>query len=245
MTKKQMIAMILLSLLILVWIPAYADVGTTAEELLAQCQGSTFRLPADPATDPMLMLVNRNILLTTSYHPNVITPNVSKKPHAEIDLQPEAAAALEAMFLAAQAEGLELVAVSGYRSYRKQSTLYARSLERNGQEKADRMSARPGASEHQLGLAMDLSSQSLDHELTSKFARKAEGKWVQEHCAEYGFIIRYKDSWTDVTGYQGEPWHIRYVGVPHALLIEKLDIPFETYCEFLALVWQQQAVQEP
>lgn len=243
MMKKPLLAILMLSILILVLVPALAERRTTPEELLAQCQGSAFTLPADPTTNPLLLLVNRSNVLPSSYQPKVTTPNVAKKRHADIDLQPEAAAALEAMFLAAQGEGLELVAVSGYRSYRKQKTLHAQSVERNGQEKADKMSARPGASEHQLGLAMDLSCASLNQELTSKFTHKAEGKWIQEHCSEYGFIIRYKDDWSDLTGYQGEPWHIRYVGVPHALLIEKLDVPFETYYAFLALVWQQQTAK--
>lgn len=241
MTKKSCIILLLLGLLMLADVPALADRLTTPEELYAQYPNLGFTLPADPATEPLLSLVNRDNLLPSNFKPKVTTPKVAQKRHADIDLQPEAAAALEAMFVAAQAEGLELVAVSGYRSYRKQKTLYARSVERNGQEKADRMSACAGASEHQLGLAMDLSCASLNHELTSKFVRKAEGKWVQAHCVEFGFIIRYEEDWASVTGYQGEPWHIRYVGLPHATMISKLGIPFETYSAYLRLVWQYQA----
>jgi len=243
MTKKMFAACLLLCLLVPLCAPALAQKTSTAQALFEQYPDVGFTLPADPAAEPLLALVNRDQALSDQYRPKLKTPKVEKKRGADVDLQPEAAAALEAMFLAAKTEGLELVAVSGYRSYGKQKTIYTRSVERNGQQKADRMSARPGASEHQLGLAMDLSCASLDHDLTSKFARKPEGKWVAEHCAAFGFVLRYKAEWTDATGYQGEPWHIRYVGQQHAELMTRLDVPLETYLAYLSLVWQKQNTQ--
>lgn len=238
MLQKRVPAM-LLGLLLLLGAPA-ARAQTAAEALFQRYPNPGFTLAADPLTDPLLMLANRENLLSKSYKPTVETPAVAKKRGAAIDLQPEAAAALEGMFAAAKAEGLALAAISGYRSYRTQSTIYARSVERNGQAKADKMSAPPGASEHQLGLAMDLSCPSLELDLTSKFARKPEGLWVASHCREYGFILRYQEAYVNVTGYQSEPWHIRYVGQPHAELIAQLDVPLETYRDYLALVWQAQ-----
>ena len=240
MNRKSFLPLLLLGLVLSLPLSATADTPTTAETLYAEFVSFGLRLTADPQTDPLLTLVNREHLLTGVYKPKVITPNVHQKKGEAIDLQPEAAAALEKMFEAAEAEGLQLVAISGYRSYGKQKTLYARSVERNGLEKADRMSARPGASEHQLGLAMDLSCPSIDEDLTSRFARTAEGKWVAAHCAEYGFILRYQKEWSLMTGYQGEPWHIRYVGVLHAKRMDLLDVPLETYVAFLNLVWQNQ-----
>ena len=241
MTHKRAFAYLILCMLLVVALPAWAATQSTTDALLAQYPDIGITFTSAPYTEPLLTLVNRDHPLDSAFKPKVVTPKVDKKHGASIDLQPEAAASLEAMFLAAESEGLALVAVSGYRSYSKQKTLYTRSVERNGQEKADTMSARPGASEHQLGLGIDLSCASLDNDLTSKFARKAEGKWVAEHCAEYGFIIRYKAEWSDITGYQGEPWHIRYVGTLHATWIAQMDVPFETYLAYLELVWKQQA----
>ena len=238
--QRRVYAILLVFLTFLYTMPAQAADHPTAEDLFAQYPDPGFVLTLAPQDDPLLVLVNRDHLLPKSFKPKVIAPRVAKKRGADIEMQAMAALALEEMFLAAGTEGLELVAVSGYRSYSKQKTLYGRSVERNGPEKADLMSARPGASEHQLGLAMDISCASLNHELISKLMRKAEGKWIAKHCAEYGFIIRYKEEWTATTGYQGEPWHIRYVGVQHAQWIMAANVPFETYRAYLDAVWQRQ-----
>ena len=245
MKRKWLRPLLLFSLALFLPLSAVAEAPLTAEKLYAEFVSFGLRLTADPQTDPLLTLVNRDHLLTNEYKPKVMTPNVRHKRGGAVDLQAEAAAALEKMFAAAEAEGLQLVAVSGYRSFGRQKTLYQRSVERTGAEEADRMSARPGASEHQLGLAMDLSCPSLDEELTSRFSRKAEGKWVAANCAEYGFILRYQKEWSEMTGYQGEPWHIRYVGPLHAKRINLLDVPLETYVEFLQLVWQRQPAMIP
>lgn len=245
MKRNRRITLLLLGMALFLPLSAVADAPPTAETLYAEFVSFGLRLTADPMTDPLLSLVNRDHLLTNEYKPKVRAPKVRHKRGGAVDMQPEAAAALEKMFVAAEAEGLQLVAISGYRSFGKQKTLYARSVERNGPEAADRMSARPGASEHQLGLAMDLSCPSLDEELTSRFARSAEGKWVAANCAEYGFILRYQEEWSEITGYQGEPWHIRYVGPLHAKRMNLLNVPLETYVEFLELVWQRQPPMVP
>jgi len=211
----------------------------SAQDLLRLYPVPDAPLTMDPAADPLLRLVNKTNPLPSSYKPSLVTPRVKSKAYARTDLRPQAADALESMFAAARAEGLELVCVSGYRSYAAQKDLYARSVERNGKARADLMSAREGTSEHQLGLAMDLSAPSLKNDLSSAFSKKKEGKWVKAHCAQYGFIIRYKQEWSGITGYQGEPWHIRYIGREHAAFITELDIPFETYVEYLRLVWQR------
>ncbi len=237
MKMRHILSLFLAAALAFALLPAGAEPLSTAEELFALYPVPEAPLLLDPAFDPLLTLVNRENLLPASFKPEVVTPDVKARKGAAIDLRREAASILEALFADAQAEGLSLMAVSGYRSYSTQRAIHDRSVERNGQERADRMSARPGASEHQLGLAMDLSCESLKGDLSSSFAKKKEGKWIAEHCAAYGFIIRYKAEWTSVTGYQGEPWHIRYVGREHAMFLEKLNVPFEVYAEYLKLVW--------
>lgn len=121
-------------------------------------------------------------------------------------LHPDAEAAFNQMQADAAAEGITLKIISGYRSYSHQTNTYNRYVARDGQASADRYSARPGHSEHQTGLAMDINS------LYQSFGETPEGIWLTEHCAEYGFIIRYLEEKEAETGFMYEPWHIRYVG---------------------------------
>ena len=108
---------------------------------------------------------------------------------------------------------LNLYVASGYRSYSVQKILYDNYVKRDGVAAADTYSARAGHSEHQTGLAFDLNS------VNSSFGQTLEGKWVASNCHKYGFIIRYPENKSDITGYMYEPWHLRYVGLE---LAEKL-----------------------
>lgn len=103
-------------------------------------------------------------------------------------------------------QGINLKVISGYRSYNTQKTLYNNYVKRDGKTEADRYSARAGHSEHQTGLAADINS------LNQNFINTKEGKWLNENCYKYGFIIRYPNGKDNITGYMYEPWHIRYVG---------------------------------
>jgi D-alanyl-D-alanine carboxypeptidase len=127
-------------------------------------------------------------------------------------LRTEAAQAYQRMAEAAQAEGVNLVAVSGYRSYGHQASLYDSYVAQYGQVTADTIAARPGYSEHQLGLAMDVANADAACALQDCFEDTPVGAWVAEHAWEYGFIIRYPKGEEAVTGYAYEPWHLRYVG---------------------------------
>lgn len=106
----------------------------------------------------------------------------------------------------AAAVGINLWIASGYRSYVTQNNIYNRYVARDGQEKADTYSARPGSSEHQTGLCFDINSPS------SSFNGTKEAKWIDQNAYKYGYIIRYPDGKMDETGYKYESWHVRYVG---------------------------------
>lgn len=176
-----------------------------------------------------LFLVNRQWRVNRYYVPDAMR-------EAEVlgqvrSLRQEAAAALEEMYAACLAESeLTLTSISGYRSYSKQSTIYSNKLERVGgsRAKADEYVARPGASEHQLGLAMDVGQKGKSN-LNTAFAKTGGGKWIRENCWKYGFILRYDDGWEDITGYKYEPWHVRYVGKEAALAIHENEMPLESY----------------
>ena len=121
-------------------------------------------------------------------------------------LTDEVLAAYQKMKDAAANDGVTLSIISGYRSYDRQNTIYHNYVNRDGKSEADTYSARPGHSEHQSGLAFDL------NRLESSFANTKEGKWLNEHAYQYGFILRYPKGKTNETGYVYEPWHFRYVG---------------------------------
>ncbi len=121
-------------------------------------------------------------------------------------LTAETEAAFATMRQASLQEGIDLTIVSGFRSYATQNWLYHNYASQDGYAKADRYSARPGYSEHQSGLAMDINWVDTD------FATTAAGQWLHHHAWEYGFILRYPEGSEDIAGFIYEPWHFRYVG---------------------------------
>jgi len=238
MRIKHFIVFLLMSAAVCFQLSAYGETIPTAEELFALYPTPEVQLTSDPSAEPLLKLVNKSLKLDWDYVPELIVPNVKAKKNVKIELAPKAATALEELFTAAEAEGLDLSAISSYRSYYTQKTLYQRSVEKNGKNHANLTVAQAGKSEHQLGLAVDVSCAAIKLNLNKSFAKTKEGIWLYDHCAEFGFIIRYKTEWAKITGYKGEPWHIRYVGREHATVIKKLNVPFDTYMAYLQLVWE-------
>lgn len=128
-------------------------------------------------------------------------------------LHPEAADALTTMFADARAAGHSLTVTSGYRSYGTQQSIFNNEVAQNGREWAELVSARPGYSEHQTGLAADVWSPNQGCYLGACFGSTAAGRWLAANSWRYGFIIRYPEGYTATTGYTYEPWHFRYVGI--------------------------------
>lgn len=185
----------------------------------------------------ILQLVNKKHVLDKSYAPDdLIQPQVDTRKESlkdSIYMRPEAAAALEEMFMSAIRESnVKLLAVSGYRAYGIQQILFNRKASAVGAQKANLTVARAGQSEHQTGLAMDVQCSDTPT-LSSDFGKTREGQWVAENAHRFGYIVRYKAEWVDATGYAFEPWHIRYIGIPHATAVHMLDIPYETYYEYM------------
>ena len=166
-----------------------------------------------------LMLVNKFYTVGSGYVPKL------KSVTGGGSMEPTAAAAFEKMVAAAKNDGISLWNVSGYRSYNTQKSLYNNYKARDGQTKADTYSARPGSSEHQTGLATDIctASSAAHFENTDKY------KWLINNSYKYGFILRYPEGKTYITGYKFEPWHYRYVGVEAATYIHNNNITFEEY----------------
>ena len=139
------------------------------------------------------------------------------------DLTPECAAAFNELVAGAAADGIEIFLLSGFRSYETQTGLYNRYVARDGQAAADTYSARPGHSEHQTGLALDVNS------IAYAFADTPEGQWLAANAHKYGFIIRYGKDKQSVTGYAYEPWHIRYLGKGMAAAVYESGLSLEEY----------------
>ncbi len=179
----------------------------------------------DKNNDGTLFLVNRNELISEDYVPEVRKLGLVGLSQS---MREDAAAALEELFDAAKADGIRLSIVSGYRSYSKQNLLYDRKVKSAGSKTADSLVALPGSSEHQLGLAMDV-SKSGSSSLNSQFANTAEGQWIAVNAHLYGFIVRYPEGMEDITGYSYEPWHIRYVGKAYAQAIYDSGVPMDLF----------------
>lgn len=136
---------------------------------------------------------------------------------------------------AAKADGLNIYPISGFRPHSTQISLFNARVEQarndgyaDPEAEAARHVAKPGTSEHELGLAVDFNS--VDE---SYFRNTAEAKWLAAHCAEYGFVIRYPEDKESVTGIIYEPWHLRFVGVKHAKRMNELNMCLEEYCEYI------------
>ncbi|MDF2699880.1 MAG: D-alanyl-D-alanine carboxypeptidase [Haloplasmataceae bacterium] len=182
--------------------------------------------------DNNLMLVNKNYYLKDDYVPkdlvfpeklNLLIPQETTRNF----VKQETYDALFELFEAAKKKGIYLYLSNGYRSYEKQDRIYNQYIIEGSD--ADRYSARAGHSEHQTGYAVDLTAKSVEFLLIEEFAQTNEGKFLQGNAYKYGFIIRYPKDKEHLTGYNYEPWHIRYVGSQVAEIITKQNLTLEEY----------------
>lgn len=182
------------------------------------------------------VVVNKGRALAAGYVPSdLIVPNVSLRLSAsssEMLVRPDSGAALEAMFKQASDSGVYLRLASGYRSYSTQLAVHQNYANTQGAVNADTFSARAGHSEHQTGLAADIEPLSRTCELDQCFENTPEGQWLATNAYKFGFIIRYQKNTQKITGYQYEPWHIRYVGTD---LAAQLNASGQTMEEFFNL----------
>lgn len=185
--------------------------------------------------DPLMILINRNNSVDSEFVPeNLVLSEfnfVSGSDNRSL-LQVTADAAKK-MFEAAYEEGIILLGVSGYRSYYVQESLYYYRVYNEGQAEADRYTAKPGQSEHQVGLALDILSEDYQS-LDINFDNTEAYRWLKDNCYKYGFILRYPLGKEEITGFSYEPWHYRYIGNSDiAKEIMDKNITFEEYIEEL------------
>jgi D-alanyl-D-alanine carboxypeptidase len=161
-------------------------------------------------TEGLLVLVDKHHSLPEGYAPADLVPLVKNNAYGisrnDLSLRAPAEAALREMALAAQKDGVSLTASSTYRSYEYQVEVYGRNVRQSGKEVADRESAQPGKSQHQLGTVVDFGS------ITDEFAHTKAGRWLLAHAGEYGWSLSFPEGYEDVTGYRWECWHYRFIG---------------------------------
>ena len=172
------------------------------------------------------ILVNKYIYLPKDYVPNNLAEISSSYAGSGKQLVYEAKEKFEQMADSAKKEGLTIRAISAYRSYQYQENLYNRYLQKDTREKVDTYSARPGHSEHQTGLVVDVDNTKVNFE---EFESTLEFEWMKQHAHEFGFILRYPKGKENLTGYTYESWHYRYVGEAIAKYIYENKITLDEY----------------
>jgi D-alanyl-D-alanine carboxypeptidase len=173
--------------------------------------------------DSYTVVVNKKHKLPNDYAPSDLT---------SIDggyLRTAAAHSMQELIDAADSSGFYLRLVSDYRSYADQESIYSGYVAVDGQEQADTYSARPGFSEHQTGLAADVGTANGTCSLMTCFGNTPAGQWLAANGANYGFIVRYPEGKEAVTGYQYEPWHLRYLGISAALGVYNSGLTMDEY----------------
>jgi len=182
----------------------------------------------------LLRLVDKKHFLEKEDNPKDIIPlkpnNAYLLNRNDLSLRDFVEDALRKMSFAAKDEGITIVASSTYRSYEYQEGLYERNVKELGQEAADRESARPGTSQHQLGTVVDFGS------ITDEFALTKAGIWLDNNASRFGFSLSFPQGYEEVTGYRWESWHYRYIGLDACLFQEAYFNNIQQYMlEFIHL----------
>ena len=173
-----------------------------------------------------LILVNKYNYLTEDYIPENLEEISIEYARSGMQLVSEAKEAFETLSQEAKKDGMTIIAMSSYRSYDYQVNLYNNYVKSDGKDAADTYSDRPGFSEHQTGLAVDIYNKELPY---TSFEETKEFEWMQKNAYKYGFILRFPKDKVNITGYQYEAWHYRYVGKKAAKYIHDHNITLEEY----------------
>ncbi|MFF2291074.1 D-alanyl-D-alanine carboxypeptidase family protein [Peribacillus butanolivorans] len=198
---------------------------------ISNSSSDAIQVVAKPESIPVL--VNKKNKLPENYVPKDLVytsiPFTFKEKTEKRKMRSEAAAAISKLFTESKKQGVSLLGVSAYRSHATQVALFDSYVKRDGYAKAITYSAFPGTSEHETGLAIDVTGGNGKCAAQDCFGGTKEAKWLQAHADDYGFIIRYPKGKESVTGYKYEPWHLRYVGKSIAQTIMSQGITLEEY----------------
>ncbi|HEY8544782.1 MAG TPA: M15 family metallopeptidase [Acidimicrobiales bacterium] len=207
---------------------APAQDTTTTTVAVPDCVIGDNEATGDPAADWATIVVDANLGLPADFQPPDLVDAAAAGFDTGDEIRQIIVEDLDALRRAAEQNGTPVGLVSAYRSYAYQQGLYDRAVEREGEEEAQRGTARPGHSEHQLGTVVDL-LEAGSQNLSPSFAETPTGRWLAEHAHEYGFVLSYPDLPTTRTCYEFEPWHFRYVGRDLAATIRESGLAPREY----------------
>lgn len=215
---------------------------TVKKTLLLPGAKTTIPLPIDPALlkrpDGQLVLVNKTTPNELTYEPaDLVLPNIpyrTDKSQTEMMVRGALVKPLDAMFAAAKSASVDLVIASAYRSSTLQETYFNSYVRASGLEEAEKYIAHPGTSEHQTGMAVDFTTPDMACYLVECFEETVAGKWLAANAHTYGFILRYPKDKVDVTKYNYEPWHFRYLGVPVSSAVYESGLSYEEAFPYLS-----------
>jgi D-alanyl-D-alanine carboxypeptidase len=194
---------------------------------------SPFGVPDFRHADSKAVLVNKRFALPREWKPHrLVVPRVRftfAGFHEKRQVRSDVAKPLQRLFAAAERDGVPLAGVSAYRSERTQRDLYAAKVASSGRKAADRVVARPRHSEHETGLAIDVSGADGRCQAEPCFAHTPQAEWLETNAPAYGFIVRYPEDGEASTGYAYEPWHLRYVGVRLARAVTASGLTLEDF----------------
>lgn len=190
--------------------------------------------------DYLLALVNKQTSLG-KYHPGDLVPveDELKLYDRAYQLREEAYQHLREMWEDARADGAEFYINSAFRSYETQEGLFNNYAAEHGEEEANKFSARPGQSEHQLGTTVDISIP--NYVLSQEFAETEPGQWLEENAYKYGFVMSYPEGAEEITGYIYEPWHYRYIGVENAARWKESGLTLTEFLEEQPQEWVEES----
>lgn len=215
--------------------PASTEMATVSppepeSEPVPDQQGPPSGFDAGPASSAQVLVNKRNPLQPADYMPQLVSVSIAQDGDERVRPETDAALAeLSTAMRAAIGEGVHVF--SSYRSYATQTGLYNNFVAQYGVAEADTTSARPGHSEHQTGLSVDVMGTGGQCRLNTCFGDTTAGQWIAENAWQHGFIVRYPRGLEGITGYEWEPWHLRFVGVNVATAMH--DQGIATYEEFL------------
>lgn len=182
-------------------------------------------------------LIDKNHTVSSSYVPKDLVPLVKNEFYSinrnDLSLRPDVEKALREMARASQKDGIRLLVSSTYRSYEYQENLFNYWVKVDGLEEAERESARPGTSQHQLGVAIDFGS------ITDDFGDTEMGRWIYRNGGKFGWSLSFPKLYEDVTGYRWESWHFRYIGVPACRMQEKWFCGVQQYLLEFIYLWKE------
>ncbi len=177
--------------------------------------------------DETLLIVNKYYKLNENFEPTNLVTISNNYAYANNRITKKANDAYVSMWQAAKNDGYKLIVNSSYRTYQEQDDVYNNIKLSKGEREADKVAARPGHSEHQSGLAIDVFE--INNQLTGTFKDSPAYKWLRENAYLYGYIERYPENKEYLTGYSFESWHWRYVGTEVAKIIQEENITFDEY----------------